>query len=77
MIDLVPNKKRKNHIGIYFNGHLVAQGIDFHNGWYEVRPLTNRFDPIDRTTKMLNLEQIEELCERSYVRYYGKRERFK
>lgn len=77
MIDIVPNTRRKNHVEIYYNGHQVATGIDFHNGWFEVRPKPSQFSPLDRTTKMLKPEQIEELCARSYARHYAKRERFK
>ena len=76
-IDIVPNKRIKNRVTIHYNGYPVASGTDFQNGYYEVIPRATYFHPLDRLVKMMTIEQIEELCERSYVRYYGKRERFK
>lgn len=77
MIDIVPNKRLKNRVTIFYKGYPVASGTDFHNGYYEVIPRATCFHPLDRTTKMLTQEQIKELCERSYARHYAKKENYK
>lgn len=77
MAQITASKRGRNHIDIEYCGQRVASGIDYGNGWYEVRPYARYFQPLDRMNKMMNEEQIEELCERSYARYYATRERYK
>lgn len=77
MLTIKPHERRKNHISVMYQGIEVAKGIDFKNGFYEVRPLPRHFDPIDRTFKVFNRERLEEFCERASYRHYGRRERFK
>ena len=75
--ELIPHDVRKRHVRIKYKGVVIADGIDYGNGWYEVRPRRKHFMPLDRLVKMMTIEQIEELCERSYARHYGKKENFK
>lgn len=70
MIDIVPNKRIKNRVTIHYLGYPVASAMDFENGWFEVIPRATYFRPYDRLVKMMKMEQIEELCERSYVKHY-------
>ena len=64
--ELIPHDVRKRHVRIQYKGVVIADGIDYGNGWYEVRPRRKHFMPLDRLAKMMNEEQIGELCEKSF-----------
>lgn len=66
MIIIKPHEKRKNHVIVNYKGVDVADGILYPSGHIEVRPREKYF-PYNRTFKVLNMEQIEELCEKSNV----------
>lgn len=62
-LELIPHEKRVNHLRIAYKGVVVADGIRCPSGRIEVRPKEKYFAPYHRTYKVLDMRQIEELCE--------------
>ena len=62
-LELIPHEKRVNHLRIKYQGVVVADGIRCPSGRIEVRPKEKYFAPYHQTYKVLDMRQIEELCE--------------
>lgn len=64
--ELIPHDVRKRHVRIQYKGVVIADGIDYGNGWVEVHPRRKHFMPLDRVAKMMDDERIAELCEKAF-----------
>ena len=64
--EIIPHDVTKRHVQVKYKGVVIADGIDYENGWYEVRPRRKHFMALDQLPKMMTEEQIGELCEKSF-----------